>query len=109
MSETIPCAVCGAEGERSLTVALPCGHYTIEDTFGPMPVLRVPSVEDVFRFDAPLVKKARDTAGRVEGVLRAHAEKIRDDYPTLWQAQIAGGSWARAAHTRSGTSHPGRT
>jgi len=84
------CSICNAERERTLTALLPCGHYTLEDTFGPMAVLNVPSMDDVFGADALLVKQARDMVGRLEGVLRAHAEKSRTDYPDLWQAQIEG-------------------
>lgn len=90
MSDTLQCSVCNAERERRLTAPLPCGHYTLEDTFGPMPVLNVPSMDDVFGAEAHLVREAREIVGRLEGVLRAHAEKSRTDQATLWQLQIEG-------------------
>lgn len=90
MIEMVRCLVCGSEREKVLTVPLACGHYTLEDTFGPFETLKVPSMDDEFGEDARFVRAARDVIARIEGVLRAHAEKSKGDYPELWQAQVEG-------------------
>ncbi|MEO5769450.1 MAG: hypothetical protein ABIS92_13950 [Polyangia bacterium] len=90
MSDKIRCVVCGAERERVLTVPLPCQHSTLEDTFGPMPALKVPSLDEVFGPEAGMVREAREILGTVEGLLKAHAEKFKSENPDLWQTQIEG-------------------
>src|ERR1700690_1957036 len=91
MPKPIRCQVCGAEREAILTRPLPCGHHTLEDTFGPMPpVLKVRSLDEVFGADAPMVRAARDKLGEVERTLKAYAEKGKADDPDGWQAQIEG-------------------
>jgi hypothetical protein len=88
MTNTTRCGVCGVE--RDLPDPCPCGLFTLEDVFGPLPYLKVPSLDEVFGADARLIREARETLGRVEGILRAHAEKVKGEHPNLWASQIEG-------------------